>query len=118
SDFTQPESVSFAPPIPKTYVVQPGDTYASIAAKNHLDPSFANSIADSNGSSVWQTPTPGVMLTMPQAIPTTNKAGQYRAIDDFMQILEVQLMPHLKAKPPKQHHESFLRELIESFALA
>ena len=78
-----------------------GDTFEAISQQCYGSPDYANLIIAANGLTAGQVPTPSQRLTIPQMIPMTNKAGNYRAYDEFMSIIIGSLYPHLETPQPE-----------------
>lgn len=118
ADYFQPISDSFPPKGPQRYVVQSGDTWASIAQRFYGDSGFASKLAFYCGymdSSV--NPSQGQNLLLPQMLPLRNRIGVSVPFDTFMGILIGSLIPHLSTPQPKakRQHHSFWKTLVEAF---
>ena len=121
SDYITQVSSSFPPPIPGTYVVSVGDSFASISQRLYGDSAFAQTIANYNYYPVNASLTPGIILELPQIIPLHNNYSNAKPYDQFINTLMKNLYPVLQAKqpppPPKHDDNSFLGELIDCIVM-
>lgn len=119
-----PVSEHFPPPAPGTCLVLMGDSFSSISERMYGDSSFANLIADANGFRKEDTPTPGLMLQIPNIVNTNihNWEGQYPIYNPTAIIGS--LYPNMPMPqrvivhtPPQKHsHRKFWHVLIEAIA--
>lgn len=109
ADFIQAVSQSFPASSATKYIVAPNDTFELIAQKVFGNPNYAPLIATANNWDLNTPPLIGAQLKIPQLIPMTNQADNYRPYDQFMSIIIGQLYPHLETPQPKR---SWWKELI------
>lgn len=111
-NYMPPVSDSYPPPVPGLYVVNEGDTFASIASMEYMDSSYAGAIAAANNLSMNSPLTPGYTLVLPQQLAMQNSIYTSVPYNQFVQTIIGSLQGQV-VLPPKEHHESFLRTLAE-----
>lgn len=111
-NYMPPVSDSYPPPVPGLYVVNVGDTFASIASAVYMDSSYANAIAAANKLSMNSPLSPGYTLILPQQLAMQNSIYTSVPYNQFVQTIIGSLQGQV-VLPPKEHHESFLRTLAE-----
>ena len=97
---TASQASSFLAMIPQTYVVVAGDTFSVIAKKIFGYEGYAGIIAEHNGWSSCDTPTPGLVLTVPQILPSINAAGANTPYERFVSLILGAIYPHLETPQP------------------
>lgn len=111
---------------PHTYTVNPGDTFKSIAKQLVGDARAAKQIASANGfPSEAHAPKAGIILRIPQVIPTRYKSSMIRPDQRFMTAVMGSLSPPLTMPPPpppppmpRRKHRAFWKMAIKIIALA
>ena len=107
-----------------TYIVNPGDTFKSIAKRFGGDVDAAGKIATVNGfSPLSHELKPGLFLRIPQIIPSKNKADSLRPEQDFMRVAIGCLSPPLvmpvpPLPPQHKNHHSFFGTVVKIIAIA
>jgi len=109
----------------QTYVVNFGDTFKSIAKRFGGDINDADRLARMNGFLLsGNAPKPGILLRVPQIIPSKNKFNTTRPDQDFLRIIAGSLSPKIVAQPitPQplyiKRHSSWFKILVKVIALA
>ncbi len=98
-----------------SYIVQEGDTFASIAVARYADASYASAIADYNSLSASTAPSPQTKLNMPSMEAVHNNSSSYYSYTVFMDSMHTALQPYIVIPAEQIHkkHGSFWKLLTE-----
>lgn len=118
-DYVQPVLDTYPVPMPPYVVVQPGDTYASIASRFCGDANWASAIAIYNRGSADDTFDAGQTIYLPQNINNTSNSSSAVSSSALDDNIFGNLIPKLDfADPSGGFSFGFIVELVVSIAIA